>query len=109
MAWAIEVLLFDSPMLMMSSMYQVAVHSDVFYVPVLVQKCSSTSNPAARMVQAAALNSRFKCRSCACIEIEGVMEISDFFFKVLKSTAVVVPDAAGFLACTSRHDYKSLL
>ena len=43
---------------------------------VLVQQCSSTSNPAARMTRAAVLNSRFKCSSGACVEIEGVMEIS---------------------------------
>ena len=44
---------------------------------VLVQQCSSTSNPAERMIRAAVLNSRFKYSSGGCVEIEGVMEISE--------------------------------
>ena len=44
---------------------------------VLVQRCSSTSNPAARMIRAAVLNRRFKCSSGVCVEIEGVVEISE--------------------------------
>ena len=43
----------------------------------LVQQCSSISNPAARMLRAAIFNSRFKCSSGACVEIEGVMEVSE--------------------------------
>ena len=51
-------------------------------ISVLVQQCSSISNPAARMIRAAVmlylvLNSRFKCSSGAWEEIEGVMEISN--------------------------------
>ena len=44
---------------------------------VLVQQRSSTSNPVARMIRAGVLNSRFKCSSGACVEIEGDMEISE--------------------------------
>ena len=64
-------------MMMMSSMYQVAVHSDVFYDAILVQHCGSIGNPAARMIRAATLSSRFKCSSSACGEIGGVMESSE--------------------------------
>ena len=72
MALANEVLLpLDCSMVMMST-YQRTVHLHVLY--------SSTSNPAARKIRAAVLNSRFKCSSGACGEIEGVMEISDFCF-----------------------------
>ena len=64
-------------------------------ISVLVQQCSSTSNPAARMIRAAVLNSRFKCSSGACVEIEGVLEISDFCFLEIPKNTAVVPDAAG--------------
>ena len=46
-------------------------------ISVLVQQCSSTSIPAARMMRAAVLNRCFECSSGVCVEIEGVMEISE--------------------------------
>ena len=46
-------------------------------ISVLVQQCSSTSNPAERIIRAAVLNSRFKCSSGVCVEIEGDVEISE--------------------------------
>ena len=51
---------------------------------VLVQQCSSTSNRAVRVIRAAVLNSRFKCSSGACEEIEGVKEISENFQNLFK-------------------------
>ena len=36
-----------------------------------------TGDSAARMIRAAIFNSRFWCSSGACVEIEGVMEISE--------------------------------
>ena len=45
-------------------------------MPVLVQQCSSTSNPATRVIRVAILKSRFKCSRGACVGIEGAMEIS---------------------------------
>ena len=48
-------------------------------ISVLLQQCSSTSNPAARMIRAVVLNSRFKCSGGDRDEIEGVTEISEKF------------------------------
>ena len=64
-------------------------------ISVLVQQRSRTSNPAARMIQAAVLNSRFKRSSDVCVEIGSVMEISENSWNSKKYSAVVVPDPAG--------------
>ena len=79
-------------------------------ISVLVQQCSSTSIPAARMIRAAVLNSCFECSSDVCVEFEGVMEISEKNKKQKIQQYEVPLDAAGcgVLACTSRLHDKSL-
>ena len=76
-------------------------------ISVLAQQCSSTSNPAARIIRAAVLNSRFKCSSGACEEIVGVMEISEKIRNSKKYSSST--SCCWVLACTSHLDYKSLL
>ena len=76
-------------------------------MPVLVQQPSSTSISAVRMIRAAIFNIRFKCNSGACVEIEGVAEISEFIRNTKKYSSTDF-DSAGCGLLASRVDCMNL-